>query len=72
MPGNKKNSKQNPLIAGNRGSLLYWGKIEAKPKSVSLKRAEPAWKAGTLPAELLPQNCIHFNPLAIPCQRKSF
>ncbi len=60
MPGNKKNSKQNPLIARNRGSLLYWGKIEAKPKSVSLERVEPAWKAGTLPTELLPHKLYLF------------
>ena len=55
MPGNKKNSKQNRLIRRNRGSLLYRGKTEAKPKSTSLERVEPAWKAGTLPTELLPQ-----------------
>jgi len=70
MPGNKKNSKQNLLIARTRGSLLHWGKIEAKPKSVSLERVEPAWKAVTLPTELLPQNCIHFSPKSPMCQRE--
>ncbi len=49
MPGNKKYSPQNPLTAGKGGYLLHRGKIEAKPKSVSLERVQPDWKAGTLP-----------------------
>ncbi len=58
MPGNKKDSQQDPVTAGTRGPLLHRGKSEAKPKSVSLERIEPAWKAGTLPTELLPHDCI--------------
>ena len=30
-----------------------------------------AWKAGTLPTELLPPNCIYFSPKIYPCQRGS-
>lgn len=57
MPGNKRNSRQNSLIAAKGECLLYKGKIEAKPKPASLERVEPAWKAGTLPTELLPLLC---------------
>ena len=54
MPTNKRGSPKNPLIAETRGCLLYQGNIEAKPKPTSLGKVEPAWKAGTLPTELLP------------------
>ena len=29
-----------------------------------------AWKAGTLPTELLPRNRIYFSPSSPPCQRE--
>ncbi len=71
-PVRKKNQKVRLSIARNRGSLLYRGKIEAKPKSVSLERVEPAWKAGTLPTELLPQNYIYFSSPPTLCQKKMY
>ncbi len=52
-------------------SLLRKGKFVAKSNSVSFGPRQPAWKAGTLPTELLPQNHIYFSLKTTPCQRRA-
>lgn len=43
-----------------------------KSEPSSFEDGETAWKAGTLPTELLPQNCIYFNPPYTLCQKEGF
>ena len=47
---------------GTGGCLPCSADFVSKPESSSFEDGETAWKAGTLPTELLPQNHIYFSP----------
>jgi len=53
------------------GCLLRHANFVSESKSASFEEGEPTWKAGTLPAELLPQNRIYFGRWSLPfCEKK--
>jgi hypothetical protein len=51
------------------GCLPCGANSVSKSESSSFEGGETAWKAGTLPAELLPQNRTYFSPKMPHCQR---
>jgi hypothetical protein len=55
---------RKPFILAARPVILYlWsGRRDSNSR-------QPAWKAGTLPTELLPQNRIYFSPKFPACQK---
>jgi len=54
---------------GTEGSLPLDANSVSKSESSSFEGGETAWKAGTLPTELLPLNRIYFSPKIYSCQR---
>jgi hypothetical protein len=50
------------------GCLLCEVNFVSESELSSFEGGETAWKAGTLPTELLPQNHTHFNPKSTLCQ----
>lgn len=58
----------NPLFDQVVGSLLLRPNFVAKSEISRREDRVPAWKAGTLPTELLPQNKGYFKPDFFICQ----
>ena len=67
MRSNVTNAMQNDKREGE----YLPNHLNFKAKSNSLKRGGgvPAWKAGTLPTELLPQNHSYFSSKFPSCQK---
>ena len=55
---------------GTEGCLPCSANSVSKSESSSFEGGETAWKAGTLPTELLPQNRIYSSPKFPICQRE--
>jgi hypothetical protein len=52
---------------GTEGCLPRDANSVSKSESSSFEGGETAWKAGTLPTELLPLNRIYFSPKSPVC-----
>ncbi len=63
LPPEKAACRKSLILAARPIILYLWS---GRPDS---NRRQPAWKAGTLPTELLPQNPIYFSLKSPACQR---
>jgi len=68
---NVRNGDHSPNFLQQEESLLSHPNFVAKSRSASFEPGGLAWKAGTLPAELLPRFHSYFSPKNQLCQKGS-
>jgi len=67
-----RNGDHSPNFPQQEESLLSYPNFVAKSRSASFEPGGPDWKAGTLPAELLPRFHSYFSPKIQSCQKGEF